>query len=212
MRVKGLTICTSLDSGFLFFTIPCQSLEFFILLFHENGDELVLYTQDGKFRETLQSDGEGSLEERSFTLVSGTTLVDVSYNHYTAPSCKIAEVILIYCFMGLNKVKPTKQLEAIMPNCCQWFWYTCTCMEFHFHWALALIYQCSGKKEHYVCSYWWSCSLPSPSSAFHCVSVWHMLVFSGEGCGCLWLGCQFLPAISAVSTSVLAVNSDAVVC
>lgn len=48
--------------------------------------------KDGKFRETLQSDGEGSLEERTFTLVSGTTLVDVSYMHYTAPSCKIAEL------------------------------------------------------------------------------------------------------------------------
>lgn len=139
---------TSLDSGFLFFTIPWQSFEFFILLFHENGDEWFLYTQDGKFRETLQSDGEGSLEERSFTLVSGTTLVDVSYIHYTAPSCKIAEVILIYCFMRINKVKPTKQLGAIVPNCCQWFWYTCTCMEFHFNWAVALIYQCSGKKDH----------------------------------------------------------------
>ncbi|XP_015762799.1 PREDICTED: 1-phosphatidylinositol 4,5-bisphosphate phosphodiesterase-like [Acropora digitifera] len=48
--------------------------------------------KDGKFRETLQSDGEGSLEERSFTLVSGPTLVDVSYTHYTAPSCEIAEL------------------------------------------------------------------------------------------------------------------------
>ena len=111
-----------------------------ILLFHENCDEWFLYTQDGKFRETLQSDGEGSLEERSFTLVSGTTLVDVSYSHYTAPSCKIAEVILIYCFMRLNKVKPTEQLGATVANyCCQWFWYTCTCMEFRFLWTVALI-------------------------------------------------------------------------
>lgn len=105
-------------SGFRLFVFhyALTIIKFFILLFHENGDELVLYTQDGKFRETLQSDGEGSLEERSFTLVSGPTLVDVSYTHYTAPSCEIAEVILIYCFMGLNKVKPTKKLGAILPS------------------------------------------------------------------------------------------------
>ena len=40
----------------------------------------------------MQSEGEGSLEDRSFTLVYGQNLVDVSYLHLCAASSKVAEV------------------------------------------------------------------------------------------------------------------------
>lgn len=48
--------------------------------------------KDAKLRETLQSEGEGFLEDRSFTLVYGPNLVDTSYFHLCASSCKIAEL------------------------------------------------------------------------------------------------------------------------
>ena len=53
--------------------------------------------------------------------------------------------------MRLNKVLTRKTTRR---NCGQLllFWYTCACMEFHMFWAIALIYQCGGKKEHYVWS------------------------------------------------------------
>lgn len=53
--------------------------------------------KDAKLRETLQSEGEGSLEDRSFTVVFGQNLVDVTYLHLTAPSCKIAKVRVMKC-------------------------------------------------------------------------------------------------------------------
>ena len=48
-------------------------------------------------------------------------------------------------------------------------------------------------------------SIPSPPFAFHCVSVDGCLSYLGHGSS--WLGCQVLPAISAVSILELAANS-----
>ncbi|KAJ7373101.1 hypothetical protein OS493_014249 [Desmophyllum pertusum] len=47
--------------------------------------------KDAKLRESLQSEGEEPLEERSFIIVYGPNLVDVSYLHLCAASSKIAE-------------------------------------------------------------------------------------------------------------------------
>ena len=49
------------------------------------------------------------------------------------------------------------------------------------------------------------CSLPSPPFAFHCVSVDRCLSYLGRGGS--WLGCQVLPATSAVSILELVANS-----
>ena len=57
--------------------------------------------------------------------------------------------------MRLNKVLTRKTTRC---NCGQLLlsvvlvYPTCACMEFHMFWAVALIYQCGGKKEHYVWS------------------------------------------------------------
>ena len=62
-------------------------------------------------RDFLQSDGEGSLEDRSFTLVCGPNLVEVSYIHFCAESSKIAEVWFfshIYFKSNLHLVSVTK--------------------------------------------------------------------------------------------------------
>lgn len=47
--------------------------------------------KDAKLRESLQNEGEGSLEGRSFTIVYGPNLIDVSYIHLCAANSKIAE-------------------------------------------------------------------------------------------------------------------------
>ena len=96
-------------------------------------------------------------------------------------------------------------------NCCQWFCYICTCSGFLVLWVVEFIYRCGGKKVHFVWSVWQFSPL---SSAFYCLTVWCMPVLSGVWLGahawcvgCSWLGCQVLPAISAVFILVLAANS-----
>lgn len=48
--------------------------------------------KDVKLRESLQNEGVEPLEERSFTIVYGQNLVEVSYLHLCAANSEIAEV------------------------------------------------------------------------------------------------------------------------
>ena len=69
-------------------------------------------------------------------------------------------------------------------------------------WAVALIYHCGRKWEHYEWSGWRFCSFPLLSTVYQydgCLSY--------LGCGGSCLGCQVLPAFSAVSILELAANS-----
>ena len=90
-------------------------------------------------------------------------LIQSSYQWTNSHSVEVPlQIILFYSI-----------LEVTTANCCHRFWYTWACVEFHALWAIEVTCQCGGKKEHHVLSVeQFFCSLPSPPSAFHCVSVW----------------------------------------
>ena len=65
-------------------------------------------------RESLQSDGEGSLEDRSFTLVYGQNLVEVYYLHLCAESSKLAEVST---FLLTTSLISTSKFSLLVSMC-----------------------------------------------------------------------------------------------
>ena len=111
-----------------------------------------------------------------------------------------------------NLIERTKLIGVTAAkNCCQWFCYICTCSGFLVLWVVEFIYRCGRKKVHFVWSIWQFfpsllCFLLS-NSVMHACLIWGMAGANAWCVGCSWLGCQVLPAITAVFILVLAANS-----
>ena len=87
-----------------------------------------------------------------------------TYHCFSSPICS-----------SLNEVKQSltnKQLGGTTANHSQWFWFACACLEIRLLWAVVLIYQCGGKKEHCVWSVQRFLFPPIPTLCFPlCISV-----------------------------------------